>query len=223
MASVTDYTNLVTSEHASKPNFIATLSLVFQPLVDNINLLNALPSYFDIDMAVGVQLDTLGEWIGQSRYLSVPLTNVYFSLDTVGLGLDEGTWQGPYDPSTGLVALSDSAYRTLLRAKIAANQWDGTIPSAYQFMAAVFPNNTFFIQDNGDMTMYVGVVGNAPLDAVTYSLLTNGYLDIKPIGVTISGYVTSSVLGSPVFGLDVNNSTIGGLDSGVWATITGGR
>jgi hypothetical protein len=90
-------------------------------------------------------------------------------------------------------------------------------------MASVFPGNTFFIQDNGDMTMLVGVVGPAALNAVTYALLTGGYLDIKPAGVRITGYVTSSVLGDPLFGFDVENSIISGFNVGAWATITGGR
>jgi hypothetical protein len=152
----------------------------------------------------------------------VPLTGVYFSLDTAGLGFDEGTWQSPFDPTTGLIALPDDAYRTLLRAKIANNQWDGTVPGAYRFLSGLFPGNVLFIQDNQDMTMYVGIVGSVALDAVSYALLTGGYLDVKPSGVHIEGYVTPSIPGDPIFGFDVQNSLISGFDTGAFATITGG-
>lgn len=218
---ITPYTSLITSEHAERPKFMAVIAALLQPLADIKATIESIPSLFDLDVAVGVQLDTVGEWIGQSRYLSVPLTDVYFSLDTTGLGFDEGTWLGPFDPVTGLVALPDDAYRTLLRAKIANNQWDGTIPGAYRFLAAVFPGNTVFIQDNQDMSMYVGVVGPVPLDAVAYALLTGGYLDVKPSGVRIAGYVSPSVPATPIFGFDVDNSIISGFDIGSFANITG--
>ena len=221
--SVTPYLDLVTSEHADKPRFLSVLAVFLQPFADITATLEAIPAAFDLDLAIGAQLDVLGLWIGISRELTVPLTNVYFSFDTAGLGFDEGTWQGKYDPTTGLVSLPDDDYRTLLRAKIAANHWDGTIPDAYKFLETVFQGNTPFIQDNGDMSMFLGVVGSVPLTAVTTALLENGYLDVKPSGVRVSGYVTPSVLGDPIFGFDAENSTIGGFDSGCWANITGGR
>ena len=69
--------------------------------------------------------------------------------------------------------------------------------------------------------MYIGVLGPA-LDAVTTSLLENGYLNVQPAGVRIDGYITQSVPGAPLFGFDVENSTMSGWDVGAWATITGG-
>lgn len=220
-ADITSYTDLIPSEHNSKPNFMAVLAAIVQPVADISAVIESLPTVFDIDYAVGKQLDDVGLWIGQSRNLKVPLTGVYFALDDAIVGLDQGYLQGPYDPTSGLVSLNDDSYRQLLRAKIAANQWDGTIPSAYAFLAPVFPNNTIIIQDNGDMSMYVGTIGPA-LDAVTTSLLENGYLSVKPAGVSISGFVTSSVSGDPIFGLDADTTSIGGLDHGAMATITGG-
>ena len=218
---VTPYTNLLTSEHNQKPNFVASVTASVQPFADALAVLSTFPTLFDIDTAVGSQLDIVGEWIGASRELAIPLTGVYFAWDTAGLGWDEGYWQGPFDPSTGLVSLNDTDYRTLLLAKIANNLWDGTVPNAYQFLAPVFPDNLIIIQDNGDMSMYIGVLGPS-LDAVKTSLLENGYLDLKPAGVRIAGYLTQSVPNAPLFGFDVENSTISGWDVGGWATITGG-
>lgn len=217
------YLDLITSEHADKPDFIAMVTMSAQPQVDIQTCVGGMLGLFDVDYALGQQLDFVGEWVGVTRFLSIPLTGVYFSLDTVGLGFDEGTWLGPFDPIDGLVELADEQYRILIRARIANNQWDGTIPGAYKFMEPVFPGNTFFIQDNGDMTMYIGVVGAMPLDAVSYALLTEGYLDVKPVGVRIAGYVSPSIPGVPLFGFDVENSTISGLDVGSWSIITGGN
>ena len=221
---ITPYTNLITSEHNQQPKFMATVAATVQPFADSLALLGTFASLFDLDVAVGQQLDILGQWIGASRELSVPLTGVYFSLDTAGVGFDQGTWYAPYDSTTELTSLPDDAYRTLLRAKIADNQWEGNVPSAYAFLDTVFPaGDTVIIQDNEDMTMLYGVVGPVPLDAVSTALLENGELDVKPMGVRINGYVTASVPGSPLFGFNVENSTISGFDVGGWASIAGGR
>lgn len=220
--TISAYTGLITSEHADKPLFVAVISALCQPSADQQSVLAEMPEGYDIDVAVGVQLDAVGEWIGLSRILTIPLTGVYFALDTAGVGLDQGTWLGPFDPTTQLDVLPDDIYRQLLYAKIANNQWDGNVPGAYEFMNKVFPGDTFFIQDNGDMSMYIGVVGPTPLNAVTTALLENGYFDIKPVGVRVAGYVTPSVVGSPVFGLDAAGSVMAGLDIGSWANITGG-
>lgn len=212
---ITPYTNLVTSEHADKPNFIATLSVLVQSLADTSAALGTSATAYDLDQAVGVQLDVIGQWIGRSRQLSVPITGVYFSLDTSGLGLDQGTIQGPFDPSTGLVSLPDDSYRTLLKAKILANSWDGTIPNAYDAYALLFPTQPFriLIQDHGDMTMTLIMVGT-PLDAVTQALFTQGLLSLRPAGVLENFTIVNSI----IFGLDIENDALSGLDVGTWAT-----
>ncbi|MGC7970039.1 DUF2612 domain-containing protein, partial [Salmonella enterica] len=72
-----------------------------------------LPFDFDLDQAIGVQLDAVGEWVGISRNITVPLAGVYFSFDIAGLGFDQGVWKGPFDPDTGLTTLDDDTYRLL--------------------------------------------------------------------------------------------------------------
>lgn len=220
--SIADYTKLITSEHSDKPNFMAVVTALCQPFVDELSTLNSLPAAYDIDIAIGVQLDDVGRWVGISRNIQTPL-NVYFSFDTAGLGFDQGTWFGPFDATSGLTTLPDDSYRTLLYAKIGNNQWDGTVPNAYTFLNKVLGADNAVIQDNGDMSMLFGYMGAVPLNAVTISLLENGYLDVKPVGVRINSYITPSVPGSPFFGFDVENPTISGLDVGGWATLTGGR
>lgn len=216
MAQASDYTGLITSEHSSKPRFSAMVAAVAQCFVDQQNLVNSLPASFDLDTAIGAQLDIIGLWVGITRNVKTPL-NVYFSLDTANLGFDQGNWQGPFDPSTGLTSLDDGTYRTLLRAKIAANSWDGTIPAAASAYANLFAGSgsLIFIQDNQDMTMTVGVSGAIP-SALLRALFSGGYLPLRPEGV-LANYVVPSVNNTPLFGMDVTNSYIAGFDSGSWA------
>lgn len=182
--NVTQWTNLVTSEHNQQPKYMAMLAAVFQPLADTLQTLQQVPADFDLDTAVGAQLDTIGLWVGVTRNLQLAITGVYFAWDTVGLGWDDGAWQGPGDPTSGLLVLPDAQYRTLLRARIANNQWNGTIPGAYASYAVLFAGTGYNIniKDNGDMTMVVTVTG-PPLDAITAAIVTGGYLDLKPAGV----------------------------------------
>ena len=217
MAASTDYTSLITSEHVSKPRFSAMVAAVAQCFADQINVMQSIPAAFDLDTAVGVQLDAIGLWAGLTRQVKTPL-NVYFSLDAANLGFDQGNWQGPFDPATGLTSLDDATFRTLIRAKIAANSWDGTVPGAAAAYANLFTGSgrNIFIQDNQDMTMTVGVYGAIP-SALLRALISGGYLHLKPEGVRVNYYFVASVNNTPLFGFDVNNQWIGGLDIGSWA------
>lgn len=217
MADVTPYINRITSRNQT-PKFLAWLAFCIQPLVDNQATMLAMPALFDLDLAAGDQLDIDGKWIGQSRNLQVALPNVYFSFGMSGLGWSQAVWKQPDDPVSGLVSLPDEPYRTLLRAKIGDNHWDGSIPDAYTFLDPVFPGGHVWIQDHGDRSMSVGISG-AALDAVTTALLTGGYLSVKPAGVRIRSYITPSVAGGPVFGFGVDNQYISGFGTGAWGQV----
>ena len=129
MTAIVNYTQLIAWEHRSQPNYLATISLTVAGDVDCQALLSTFPTLFDVDTAVGQQLDYTGQWIGRNRIVQIPL-NIFFSFDISGLGFDEGYWFGPYEVATGSFSLPDYNYRILLKATIAANYWDGTIPGA---------------------------------------------------------------------------------------------
>lgn len=218
MADLSDYTGLITSEHNQRPKFMAVVGALAQPMVELMSLLGGMPDKFDLDLAVGVQLDDVGRWVGISRRVATPLTGVYFSFDTVGVGFDQGSWKGPFDPDTGLTLLDDDTYRLVLRAKIGANHWDGTLESSAAILNSIFSGGTFvFIQDNQDMSMTIGVAGEVP-SAVFLALLEGGYIPLKPEGVRVNYVIVTSVDGEPVFGFDVENQFIAGLDVGAWGT-----
>lgn len=214
MASTDDYVALVTSEHQSKQLFAATIRALTQGLVDQIQQASALPAKFDLDLAVGVQLDAIGQWVGLTRRVPIPLVNVFFSLDAAGVGFDQGSWFSPGDSTTGLVNLDDASYRLMLRAKIGANHWDGTMAGLQVILESVFAGTgaSVFAYDNQDMSMLVGIAGVPPAP-VQLALLTTGLIIPKPEGVRIN-YFISSAPGTPLFGFDVNNAYVAGFDVG---------
>ena len=218
--SLASYTGLITSEHNQKPKFVATVSLSCQPFVDQQALLSTMLTNFDLDTAAGVQLDTIGLWVGLSRQIDIPLINLYFSLDSAPLGLDSGYLKGPFDPAQGVVSLSDDTYRFALYAQIAANNWDGTTQGVAASIALLFtstlsPGTLFFIQDNQDMTITFALAGvSAP--PILAALLSKVLIPLKPAGIAAL-YLQTSVSGTPIFGLDVNNAQVSGLDVGAIA------
>lgn len=217
MADITDYTGKLTAEHADKPKFKAMVSTVAQSFVDAQNGLSAFPSAFDLDAAVGAQLDAVGRWVGVSRNVDTPLAGVYFTLDALGVGFDQGVWKGPFDPDTGITSLDDETYRLLIRARIGANHWDGTLAGSKAILEQMFGGDTHvFIQDNQDMSITVGISGKVP-SALFLALLAGGYVPIKPQSVRVSYYLVTTDGGAPIFGFDMANDLVAGFDSGAWS------
>lgn len=219
---ITWYLALITSEHNQKPRYMAMVSALVQPVNDVAELEQHFFFYYDIDLAVGAQLDGIGDWVGRTRFLPVPISG-YFSLDIDGLGLDQAPWKRPFDPDTGLVELDDDSYRLLLRATILANHWDGTIPGAYAAYEQLFQGTgyQFAIQDYGNGEMAFVLISADPPDNITLGLFTTGELDLKPAGIML-WHVLPSVYpagpnGTALFGLDSDTADVAGLDIAAWA------
>lgn len=221
------YTDLITSYHRDKPLFTQHVDLATRPLSDTASTMGSLMTAFDIDTAVGVQLDILGEWIGRKRTVAIPISGVYFSLDTDGLGWDQGVWQGPYDPDSGYTSLSDDTYRIILKAKIAINQWDGTNDALKGILDTALAGSglTMQIVDGQDMTISIWVFPEKDISLVSRELIAairQGYLTVKAAGVYAGTINIPSIFtpsdGSKFFGFDMESDFISGFDSGSWET-----
>lgn len=215
MADVNEYLDLITSEHRKKPKFIATVSLDVSVQVRVQNLLLSMIPLFDLDLAVGQQLDVIGQWVGVSRNVSIPVDGIYFSWDAdFSVGWDFGSWEPAEQPTT-ITVLPDDAYLTLIRARIAANSWDGTTTGAYLIWEQIFPDITILIQDNQNMTYALALVGGI-VDSLTLALLRGGYIPLKPEGVRVTEYFVP-VNNGPLFAWDIENQYLAGWDDGSWA------
>lgn len=212
--TIQTYLDLITSEYQGQPNFVAVISTNVSPLVQVQNLLLSMIPLFDLDTpAVGNQLDIIGEWVGVSRDVNVPITGVFFTWDgDANVGWDFGIWASGNQSS--ITELPDDVYLTLIRATIAANNWDGTTNGAYAIWAQVFPESRILIQDHENMS-YDLIFTGATLDSLTQALIVGGYINLRPEGVEVTNYF-QGFLDFPIFAWDSDTTQLQGWDSGAW-------
>lgn len=213
--TIQDYLDLVTSEYQQQPNFMATVSFLVSFPVWVQTLLSSMISIFDLDTPpVGNQLDIIGQWVGISRQVNIPITGIYFTWDDVQSdGWDFGIWE-PVPAQTSITSLPDDAYLTLIRAKIASNNWDGTTEGAYAIWSTVFPQFEILIIDHNNMSYDLAIIGGI-VDSLTLALITGGYIPLRPEGIEVTNYYVS-IDTNPAFAWDVENQYQQGWDQGSW-------
>jgi len=217
------YLSLVTSEYANQPNFMATLTDLITPFVNTIALAEGMYQYFNINTAVGDQLTKLGEWLNIPRSVEQPVPNVYFSLDSTTLGLDQGSMFGPGDSLFGLVALPDNIYSQILQAFIAIWNTNPTKANYYAALSPLFAPAQLVIQGDNANNLFYGLTSQ-PNNAVIAYLFTQGYFGVAPAGVNAYGFnISGTTTPVPFFGLDLENSVISGLDVGFMVGANGAQ
>lgn len=119
----------------------------------------ALMTRLDIDASVGVQLDLIGEIIGEPRPLNIQIDeNDAFAFDGgTGKGWSGQTRAdigGRFVGINGLIVgrMIDADYRTLLRARIFANAATGTVDDIGRFLRFVLGAGAYQVYN------YVGFV-----------------------------------------------------------------
>lgn len=211
------YLNLITSQFRQKPKFISMVTNGSETALRIQDVLASMIPKFDVDLASGEQLDIIGLWAGISRNVEVPIPGVYFSWDTTeAQGWEYGIWRSDKEPAD-ITVLPDDVFRTFIKAKIAANKWDGTLQDMYDVWDQVFTDITLFVQDNQNMTYNIGFVGRA-IDSLTLALIQQGYLPLKPEGVGV-GTIYVPVDSNKMFAWDTENENFGGWDEASWARI----
>lgn len=181
------YNNLLTSEYNSASKFHRWLLFILSICDDISNCLASVPIAFDLDFAIGTQLDILGQIIGVSRTV-------------------------PFQPSDGVSpVLDDNTYRILLKATVANNHWDGTIGSLYPIWNNLFPGGQITIIDNQNMTANIIMTGG--FSSIIQDLIVNEMIVPRPETVQYNYEFGTP----PYFGFDLNNAFIAGWDIGKWS------
>lgn len=129
------YVNLLIIQYHNKPKAMATVQLIAEALLADAIYLDVQNGY-DVNTAVGVQLDVLGKYADINRFYSGQTLLGYFGFATYTGGAPSGT-DGFSDYATfplpvgkfliyeevlsGTLALGDSDFRTLLLLRIIQN------------------------------------------------------------------------------------------------------
>lgn len=216
MTSANEYTELIAGAHVGKRKYTEWVFVLTEALRVARERLSALRSDFDVDTAIGVQLDAVGARVGMSRTLPMKLTGVYFALDDFdGVGLDRGIWKGRFDPEDGTTELGDETYRAAIRAKILSNSWNGTnetLPTLLETVLSYFGMETKVMELQDAQTMHVALhLTREKTPPIVWELITRRIIDVTAAGVGFS--VVDNV---PWFGLDYDTNSVKGLDVGNW-------
>lgn len=165
----TYYANLLILQYIEKPKAYAMIKALVTPVfIDQlpIDVQNA----FNIEDAEGVQLDTLGDYVGVSR-------NGY-------------TLSGP-------VSLSDTDYRILMKMVIIKNSSGSSLATIQSLLAAAFPG-FIYVSDSQSMSLNYTIIETLGTPDLLEILVTGGYLP-APMGVQVSATIIPD-LEFPFFG-----------------------
>lgn len=196
MSDLTDYyANLLIIQYNGKPKASASIDSMAKSLLASEVSFDVRDGY-DIDTAVGVQLDVLGKYADIDRfYYSYEFTDDYFGFadaNNMGgvsaniIGFDDanapdkaGAFLSSDDVISNNLVLSDDVYRQLIKLRIIQNNSTHDNKSISDALFEFFGTN-IIMNDNQDMTITY-LVGDASNPLVQVALQKEVFP--KPIGV----------------------------------------
>ena len=205
-------------QYGQKSNAVATVTAYseeFELIYDNANILQMA---YDLDFAVGKQLDIIGKIVGISRNVPFSIPKNYFGfsghLNAYPFGSKfnsvvaypfRGKFEIPYSDSQ----LNDNDYRFFIKAKIIKNyatskNIDSNNFSIQNAVDYLF-NSKAYISDNHDMTMTLNIDSGFDISKLTY--LENLDLLPRPQGVRYNTFI--SYQDGITFGFNSFNAGLG--------------
>lgn len=155
------YTNLLEIQYNGLPKAVETVKLHCKSLLANM-LLWQIRDAFDIETAIGYQLDIIGFWVGVDRYFSGAtyenkLWLAYFDWsdatqpnqyqgcykDWNNEVADDGAYISYSDVISSTNRLDDESFRTLLKLKIAKNNIINTNKNIDDTIYKIFNNDIY--------------------------------------------------------------------------------
>lgn len=158
---------------------------------------------FNLNTAIGAQLDTLGKYIGLPRDIGDPTPLPFFGfVDYVNTNPQNQNGLTDYNSSinSGVVffeygysqqaatALSDTSYAFMLFLKIALNTSDNTLYSIQEILLTTLNGNVRVV-DNRDMSLTYYVGTNIPVSPTVLA----PYLP-RPMGVRVANIIVQNLI-----------------------------
>ena len=171
------------SQYANDPVMTALLTSVAENIDPSQDIENFYDYVWNVLSAQGFGLDIWGDIVGINRYLNV--TGKFFGFEEAGTLSADPFNQSPYysgNLGKGVVALSDTVFRTLVLAKGAANVCNSSIISINALMDYIWSGRGgAWCTDGQNMTMTYTF--NFTLTPVDLAIIGTGVLP-KPCGVS---------------------------------------
>lgn len=159
-------------EGEERSRFAEFLLMCLRQGIENGNLLESFPEAFDLDLAVGKQLDCIGAIVGADRVLPFAV-----------VGFDG--------------VLGDDDYRLLIRAKIAANMWDGTNESLARILRDVFSKYGFSFEDSQNMTFAYQIRGD--FSDIQIQMIRGDLIAPRPAGIGVEYRIISTAVNTQIY------------------------
>lgn len=211
---VDSYSKLLIYQYQDKPKAKAHIQSLIENYEEVYNVLNQLLTIYDIDLAVGKQLDTLGKILGISRKVPFAIAKKYFGFDdnpnSFPMGdLNESVIAYPFkdlnEPDYADGELSDNQYRLFLKAKAIKNNVKAfmidkeenlSLQNAIDFLF----DNKAYVVDNKDMTLSVYIDNSYDFTLLQYIK----QLDLIPRPQAVDYNLFYSYVEDGTFGFDDN-------------------
>ena len=181
------YLELITSEYSQNAKYNSYVKAFLDMCSPTVVNYQDFAVLFNLENAVGDQLDKIGELVGIGRKL-------------------------PFESPNVSTVLTDSQYRKVIKSKIYINHWDGTMKQMALIFSTVFKDLPFDIIDNQNMT-YDIIIVDPNMSDEDEVILKYGFTVPKPSGVKVN----YTVRREEIFGWDLSNSFVKGWDKGIWS------
>lgn len=213
------YKNLLVVQYHGKPKAQATIALLIDAMLAN-GLAFDVRDGFDIDTAIGAQLDIIGLYVGIDRFYQGQVLSGYFAFteyNEVSIPADKRGFAvyADYDTKTGKtlkysdvlsqdLKLPDDAFRFVLKLKIVQNNSNHSHKSIDDSLYTFF-GNTLIMDSIGNMVMnyFAYGVDSGILDAVVQKKVLP-----KPMGVRLQYLIEQD---EPLFGFATYDKTPAGI------------
>ena len=213
-----DYINLFTSQYQGSTKLLAWNLGYLEMLADVTGNLQSIMTMLDFDnillnfynQAGRLLLEDGGVLLTEDGDSLILLDKLNPLLDCIGeiVGLPR---QVDFQPSGGVSPIMDNeTYLVALKARIGANQWDGTHDSLQVLWKNIFPTGSIKITDNQNMTISVNAIGT--FSSMINDLISHGYIVPRPEGVLTSVEVPAF----PLFGFGMEDAYVSGFGVGEW-------
>lgn len=125
------YVDRLILQYRDRPKARATVAIAVKQALGDY-LAGSLVTCFDVDAAVGAQLDAIGLYVGVPRNIGTALAQGYFGLWTYASALDPAEYQGTWDPASDSPTLPDPT----------------TVPNAWYVASAAGTSTSPYVADD---------------------------------------------------------------------------